>query len=389
MSETATEKKTSEFNKNNPFLAKILSKRNLNKEGSSKETLHFEISLKGSGLDYRPGYSLGIFAQNDPQLVDDLIQRLSLDPETPIQQKDGTSKPLQQVMMSDITLNRASRKFVKGIVEKLQEPKKAEFEALIADNEKLDTYLFTRDYLDILNELPELSLTADEFVGLTVKANPRLYSIASSLDKHPEEVHLTIATVRYNTHGRDKKGLASGWLADHQAVGESNLPVFMTPNKHFKIPEDPTADIIMVGPGTGIAPFRAFLEQREIDQATGRNWLFFGDQHKATDFLYEEEFIAWQKSGLLTKLDLAFSRDQEHKIYVQDRMRENAKEIWEWIQKGASFYVCGDAKRMAKDVEQALIDMAAEFGAMSPEDAKTYIVKKLGREERRYHKDVY
>lgn len=378
------------YNKNNPFLAKITEKRLLNKAGSAKETLHFVINIEGSNLSYEPGQSIGIFTTNSPGLVAEVLDVTGFDPKHPIKQKDGSSLPLYDVLLNDLSLNRTTAKFVKAVHEKLPEGEdKEKLGAVIEDKEQLTAYIFTRDYVDVLKDYPEAKFTAEEFAAIPGKISPRLYSIASSIAKHPNEVHLTIAIVRYHTHGRDKTGLATGYLADHTELNINTLPVFFAPSKHFKLPEDDNTPIIMVGPGTGIAPFRAFLEEREITNAPGKNWMFFGDQHKATDFLYEEEFEAWQQSGLLTRLDLAFSRDQEEKIYVQDRMRENGAELWKWISEGAYFYVCGDAKRMAKDVHQALIDIAIEHGGMSPDDADVYINKTLMREERRYLRDVY
>lgn len=387
MTDTA---ETTIYDKSNPFLAKLTQKRMLNKEGSEKETRHFIINIEGSGLTYEPGQSIAVFPCNPPGLVAEVLETAHFDPTHPIEQKDGSKKPLIDVLTSDLSLNRVNGKFVKAVADKLPEgEEKQKLLALTEDKEQLEAYIFTRDYVDVMKEFPEAKFTADEFVAIPGKRVPRLYSIASSIAKHPNEVHLTVAIVRYHTHGRDKKGLATGYLADHTELNINNVPVFFAPSKHFKLPEDPNTPIIMVGPGTGIAPFRAFLEQREIDQAPGKNWLFFGEQRRATDFLYEEEFAAWEASGLLTRFHTAFSRDQEHKVYVQDRIRENGAEVWQWIQDGAYFYVCGDAKRMAKDVNQTLIDIAIEHGGLSPEEADHYINKTLMREEKRYLRDVY
>ncbi len=380
----------SAYNKNNPFIATVTSKGLLNRAGSDKETRHIVINLSGSGMQYQPGYSLGVFPVNDPSVVDGLIRLLGLNAVEPIPQKDGSTKTLQELLTKEYTLNRAGTKLVKALAEKLPPgPKKDELTALIADEIKLAEYIFTRDVIDVFTEVPDFKPSASELLEMIGRIVPRLYSIASSQAKHPNEVHLTVAIVRYEHHGRKKKGLASGFLADETEIGKAHVPVFLAPNKHFKLPEDPQTPVIMVGPGTGIAPFRAFLEQREMDKATGPNWLFFGDQKKSTDFLYEEEFAAWQAAGLLTRLDTAFSRDQAHKIYVQDRMRENGAELWKWLQQGAYFYVCGDAKRMAKDVHQALIDVAQLHGGLSPEAADEYINKTLMKDERRYVRDVY
>jgi sulfite reductase (NADPH) flavoprotein alpha-component len=379
------------YNKNNPFKAKITENRFLTKPGSAKETRHFIINIAESGLNYLPGYSLGVFAQNPPEIVDELLTKLQIQPDTQLPLKAGAEpKAIRDLLLNNFTLNRTNKKFIKGILDKLPEgAKKEALSVIVSSDEQLDEYAFTRDYIDILNDYPEITISATELLPLLSPSNPRLYSIASSNAKHKDEVHLTVAVVRYETHGRAKKGLCSGWLADDTQLSSTEVPVFLAASKHFKLPDNPDADIIMVGPGTGIAPFRAFLEQREMDGAKGRNWLFFGDQKKSTDFLYEEEFAAWQASGLLTKMDTAFSRDQGVKIYVQDRMRENGPELWAWIQKGAYFYVCGDAKRMAKDVHQALINIAIADGGLEQDQAEEYVNKTLMKDEHRYLRDVY
>jgi sulfite reductase (NADPH) flavoprotein alpha-component len=380
----------SAYSRTNPFPAPLIENRRLNKEGSSKDTRHFVISLKNSGLVYKPGDSLGVFAQNPPALVDDLLARLHLDGSVSVTiDTKGTTAPLRQALLANYILNRVGKKFVRTVADKLPAgPDKDRLTALCADEEALSDYIFDRDYVDVLNEYPGAVFTPEELLGTINKTAPRLYSIASSLAKHPEEVHLTVAVVTYTTHNRKKYGLASGYMAEFVPLNET-LPVFVQSSKHFHLPEDKATDMIMVGPGTGIAPFRAFLEQREMDGSTGRNWLFFGDQHKATDFLYEDEFADYQKKGILHRLDTAFSRDQATKIYVQDRMKENGAELWNWISKGAYFYVCGDAKRMAKDVHQALIDIVQQHGGLSAEAAAEYVNVTLMKTEKRYLRDVY
>ncbi|MDR1146186.1 MAG: sulfite reductase subunit alpha [Verrucomicrobiales bacterium] len=378
------------YNKNNPFLAAITENRPLSKLGSAKDTRHFVINLAGSGLRYQPGYSLGVFPQNPPALVEQLIARLGLDADAGLAQPDGRTKPLRRVLREDVTLNRVNKKFVRAVAERLPAGRQKEQLLTISGNdEALGDYIYPRDCLDVLDEFPGASFTAAELTASLSRVNPRLYSIASSQAKHPDEAHLTVAVIRYHARGRDKKGLCSGFLADDAPLRVNALPVFLTPNKHFKLPDADTTSVIMVGPGTGIAPFRAFLEERETRGATGRNWLLFGDQHRATDFLYEEEFEAWRRRGLLTRLDTAFSRDQAHKIYVQDRLREHGAELWRWLQDGAYFYVCGDAKRMAKDVHQALLDIARQHGGLAPAAANEYVSQTLMKDERRYARDVY
>jgi len=244
--------------------------------------------------------------------------------------------------------------------------------------------------VDILTEFDEVKFeTPEVFLSQLSPIVPRLYSIASSLKAHANEAHLCISVVRYETHGRTKKGLASGFFADHSQTFVKDIPVYVQESRTFRLPKDNATNIVMVGPGTGVAPFRAFLEERVLEGGTGLNWLIFGEQHRATDFLYGDELLDYQKKGKLARLDLAFSRDQTEKVYVQHRMLENARQLWDWLQNGAYFYVCGDAKRMAKDVHQTLIDIATKQGGMSPEAASVYVNQTLMRAEKRYLRDVY
>ena len=259
---------------------------------------------------------------------------------------------------------------------------------ILDDREEVDKYLFTRDCIDILNEHP-VSFTPQEFVDTLSPITPRLYSISSSPKSHPREVHLTVAIVKYNNFDRDRFGLATGDLSNRIEVNKTKIPVYIQSTKEFVIPEDSSKDIIMVGPGTGIAPFRAFLEQRIEENGTGKNWLFFGEINEKSTFFYKDEWFEAMKNGNLQKLTTAFSRDQEHKIYVQHRLLNNSKEIWEWLQAGAYFYVCGDKQYMAKDVHSALIEIAQKEGKLKKEDAENYVNQTLMKDERRYLRDVY
>ena len=376
------------YNRANPFKARLTANYSLSGPGSNKDTRHFVVHLGESGIKYVPGDSLGVVPRNFPKLVDELLQHLGLDPATTVEQPTG-AVTVRDVLIHQHILNRVSKKFVKAVLERLPEgTKKTSLAEIVGSEEAFDDYVFTRDYVDVLAEYP-VKFTAAEFLPLANKVAPRLYSIASSPKAHPGEVHLTVAVVKYLTHGREKFGLASGYLAHGQELNKDEIPVYIQPTKHFHMPP-PDVPIIMVGPGTGIAPFRAFLEEREVDGAKGKNWLFFGDQKRASDFLYEAQFLELQQKGILTKLDTAFSRDQAEKIYVQNRMHESAAELWKWIKdEGAYFYVCGDAKRMAKDVHQTLITIAQEHGGKSPEAAKEYIEVQFAKTEKRYLKDVY
>ena len=378
---------SSVHNRANPYKARLTANYSLSGPGSNKDTRHLVVHLGASGITYVPGDSLGVVPRNFPKTVDELLPHLGLAPDTTVELPTG-STGLRDLLISGHILNRVSKKFVKAVLEKLPEgSRKTSLAEIVGNDEVLDDYVFTRDYTDVLIEYP-VQFTAAEFLTLANKVAPRLYSIASSPKAHPGEVHLTVAVVKYLTHGREKFGLASGYLAHGQELNKDEIPVYIQPTKHFHMPP-PDAPMIMVGPGTGIAPFRAFLEEREVVGAKGKNWLFFGDQKKSSDFLYEAQFADLQRKGILTKFDTAFSRDQAEKIYVQNRMHENGAELWKWLQEGAYFYVCGDAKRMAKDVHQMLITIAQEHGGKSPEAAKEYIEVQFAKTEKRYLKDVY
>ena len=374
-----------------PFWAEVVSHERLTGPGSAKDTRHFVLNLQGSGLSYVPGDSLGVFGSNSPALVQELLQLTGFDPETPIRDTTGGFTVLREALTRDFIINRANRKIMAALEVRMpQGEQRNRLAALISDSEALSQYIETRDFVDVLRDFSEARFdTPQGLLAQLTPVTPRLYSIASSLALHPDEVHLCIAIVRYDTHGRSKKGLTSGFLADHADAFLKSVPVYVQPSRTFRLPSNPDTDIIMVGPGTGIAPFRAFIEQRVAEGAKGRNWLFFGEQHRASDFLYGQEWLRYQESGKLHHLDLAFSRDQEHKVYVQHRMRERARELWSWLQQGAHFYVCGDAKRMAKDVHQTLIAIAMEQGGLSPEAAADYVNVTLMKTEKRYLRDVY
>ena len=376
---------SSVHNRANPYKARLTANYSLSGPGSNKDTRHLVVHLGASGITYVPGDSLGVVPRNFPKTVDELLPHLGLAPDTTVELPTG-STGLRDLLISGHILNRVSKKFVKAVLEKLPEgSRKTSLAEIVGNDEVLDDYVFTRDYTDVLIEYP-VQFTAAEFLTLANKVAPRLYSIASSPKAHPGEVHLTVAVVKYLTHGREKFGLASGYLAHGQELNKDEIPVYIQPTKHFHMPP-PDAPMIMVGPGTGIAPFRAFLEEREVVGAKGKNWLFFGDQKKSSDFLYEAQFADLQRKGILTKFDTAFSRDQAEKIYVQDRMRENAPELYSWLERGAYFYVCGDATRMAKSVEQALLDAIALGSQGTLDHAAEYLAAM--KKQKRYQRDVY
>jgi sulfite reductase (NADPH) flavoprotein alpha-component len=380
------------YSKDQPFLAKIVENRALNKPGSAKETRHVVIDLAGSGLNYKAGDSLGVFPTNRASEVEEILQRLGAtgaEAVSPAMLKLSAPIALREALTSRLALAKPSRRALEVLVAKATDPvERARLDGLLAPESKdvLTDFLEHREFVDLLAEFPSARPTPQEFVVQLRKLMPRLYSVASSAKVFPTEVHLTLAVVRYKTNGRDRVGVCSTFLADRAPIDAAVVPVFVS-DSHFGPPADGARDCIMVGPGTGIAPFRAFVQERVATGATGRNWLFFGDQRRGTDFLYEEEWQQYLERGQLTRLDTAFSRDQLLKVYVQDRMRENARELWAWLQGGAHFYVCGDAKRMAKDVDVALHAIVAEQGNFTPTQAADY-VKQL-KKDGRYQRDVY
>ncbi len=367
--------------KDNPFQSKLLINRLLN-QGSDKETRHFELSLQGSGLSYEPGDSLGVIPQNNPKVVEDLLVAAGLTGEESVQIGDETLS-LRDSLIDRFACTVLSKIQIKKFNELAQSSKLEEL-LLPEHRETFTDFLWGRELIDLFLEFPQQGISAEKLTNLLRPMPPRLYSIASSVKAHPEQVHLTVAIVRYESHGRKREGVCSSYLADR--VGES-IPCYFHPNKNFKLPHDSDTPVIMVGPGTGIAPFRAFVEERRVTGAKGKNWLFFGDRSSKTDYLYGEEWEQYQKDGLLSELDLAWSRDQAEKEYVQHKMLAKGKELFTWLQDGAYFYVCGDASRMAKDVDSALRQIAQTEGRMSEDDAGAW-VKSL-QKEKRYLKDVY
>jgi sulfite reductase (NADPH) flavoprotein alpha-component len=372
------------WTRKNPYAARMRVARPLNGTGSAKDTRHVEILLGDSGLSYAAGDALGVMPQNCPALVEELLATLGLTGDEPVEALGGM--PLHDALMKQWVVTQAASGFVKCVAQKAPGSVLAGLLEL-ARKAELDAWLPGRDLVDVLRAAPGARLTAAELAEHLRPLQARLYSISSSPKAHPGEVHLTVGAVRYELHGRVRKGVASCWLADRVVPGETPVPVFVHVSRNFRPPTDPTLPMIMVGPGTGIAPFRAFLEERRATGATGRNWLFFGDQRRSTDFLYADELEPMHRDGFLTRLDLAFSRDQSQKVYVQDRMRESGAELWRWLEAGGHFYVCGDAKRMAKDVEAALGEIVQTHGSRNAEQAAEYL--EALRAAGRYQRDVY
>ncbi|WP_336862393.1 assimilatory sulfite reductase (NADPH) flavoprotein subunit [Peribacillus frigoritolerans] len=374
------------YSRTNPFKAEVLENINLNGRGSNKETHHLELSLEGSGLTFEPGDSLGIYPKNDSDLVDMLLMELDWDPEETVKvNKQGELRQLRESLISDFEITVLTKSLIEQAAqlsgnEDLKELLKP------GNEERLKEYREGRDLLDFVRDFGSWGESAQEFVSILRKMPARLYSIASSLSAYPDEVHLTIGAVRYESHGRERKGVCSILCADRLQPGDL-LPIYIQHNQNFKQPKNPDTPIIMVGPGTGIAPFRSFIQDREESEAKGKTWLFFGDQHFVTDFLYQTEWQKWLKTGVLTKMDVAFSRDTDEKVYVQDRMREQSGELYEWLQKGAAVYICGDEKNMAHDVHNTLIEIIEKEGNMSHADAQAYLEDM--QQNKRYQRDVY
>ncbi|MED1469978.1 sulfite reductase subunit alpha [Bacillus salipaludis] len=380
------DKPTPTFSRTNPFPARILKNVNLNGEGSSKETRHIELSLEGSGLSYVPGDALGVVPENDPELVASLLEEMHWDEEAVVTiNKQGETLPLKEALTSFFEITLLNKKILQQAAA-FTENVELQKLVVVENAAQLKEYCYGRDLLDMLRDFGPWKATAQEIVSLLRKMPPRLYSIASSIAAHPNEVHLTIGAVRYTSNGRDRKGVCSIQCAERVQEGDT-LPVFVQPNKHFHLPESGESDIIMVGPGTGIAPFRSFIEERAVNKASGKTWLFFGDQHAASDFLYQDELEKYQQDGVLTKLDAAFSRDTAQKVYVQHKMLEHGKELFAWLEKGATFYVCGDKEHMAKDVHEALITVIEKEGEMARDAAEAYL--KEMQSNGRYQRDVY
>ncbi|MCL6570072.1 MAG: assimilatory sulfite reductase (NADPH) flavoprotein subunit [Bacillus sp. (in: Bacteria)] len=375
-----------EYSRTNPFKAEVLDNVNLNGRGSNKETRHLELSLEGSGFIFEPGDSLGVYPKNDPDLVDKLLEEFKWNPEEMVKvNNQGDVLKLKEALHSyyEITI------LTKPLLEKVGKLYANEMlQELLQDGneEQVKAYLDGRDLLDLVRDFGPWSGPAQEFVAILRKLPARLYSIASSLSANPDEVHLTIGTVRFDAYGRERMGVCSIYCAERLQLGDM-VPVYIQHNENFKQPKDPNTPVIMVGPGTGVAPFRSFMQDRAEMGAAGKSWLFFGDQHFVTDFLYQTEWQKWLKDGVLTKMDVAFSRDSVEKVYVQHRMLEHSKEIFAWLQEGAYMYICGDEKSMAVDVHHTLLEIIEKEGGMSREEAVEHLAEM--QQQKRYQRDVY
>ncbi len=387
MSNEATHIK-SPYNVKNPYIARLKHAHDLSAPGAPKHTAHYEIDLTGSGLEYLPGDSLAVLPTNDPALVEDTIKALGLTGDELVNHpKKEVPVALRTALFEANSLTEVDNKLIKAIVEKTGGESPLAPLAAPDRKEDLKAYLHGRFVIDLLLENPTAKFEAQEFVSLLKKLVIRLYSISSSLKAHPEEVHLTVATVWYESHGRRRGGVASTFLAE-RLTPETPIPVFVNLGKGFRLP-DPAEEtpVIFCGPGTGIAPFRAFLEERKATGAKGKAWLFFGEVSEKSCYFYKDEFEAYLADGTLAKLTTAWSRDQAEKIYVQHRMLENSAELFAWLEQGAIFYVCGDASRMAHDVDKALHKIIETEGGKTEEEAAAYVAAM--KEAKRYRRDVY
>ncbi|MDV7106195.1 assimilatory sulfite reductase (NADPH) flavoprotein subunit [Vibrio sp. TH_r3] len=371
----------SEYNKQNPFSASLLTNQKITGRDSGKDVRHIEIDLDGSGITYQPGDALGIWYENSTELVDAILNQVGLSGIESVEVA-GESLSIRKALINKFEITASNPQLVTKYAE-LSASKK--LQKLVEDKDKLRNYSANTQIIDVFAE-KKTKLTADELIGLLRKITPRLYSIASSQAEVEDEVHLTVGLVEYQKGDEARYGGASGFLAQRVEEG-GEVKIFIENNNNFKLPSDDSTSVIMIGPGTGIAPFRSFIQERENRDAEGKNWLFFGDRTFTQDFLYQVEWQKYLKSGVLTKLDVAFSRDQQQKVYVQDRLLENASQVWQWIEQGAYIYVCGDATRMAKDVNEALVTIAQNQGQLSQEKAEEFINNL--RKDKRYQRDVY
>jgi sulfite reductase (NADPH) flavoprotein alpha-component len=376
---------SSAYTRANPFHAPLLERLALTQDISSKLTIHLAFCLGDTGISYEAGDALGVVAHNDPRLVDEILNAAQLSGGEAVTVPKLGNLTISEALTCHLQFTRINRKLVEAFADRTESPLLRRL--LVPEQQShLENFCHDRGLIDLLIHHPGAIASPEDLVSMLPRLAPRLYSISSSPVAHHNQVHTTVAVVRYRSHNRDRGGVCSTLLAERVNPGDK-LPVYIQPNKRFRLPQQTDAPMIMIGPGTGIAPFRAFLHERRALGCTGRNWLFFGERSASTDFLYRDELLEMQADGHLTRLDLAFSRDQEHKVYVQDRMLEQSSEFWRWLEEGASVYVCGDASRMAKDVDATLHRIIEQQGGLPPEAANEY-VQQL-KDQHRYHRDVY
>lgn len=384
VSESIKSAKEKKYSKANPYQAEVLENINLNGRGSNKETRHIEFLLDNFGEEYEVGDCLVVLPQNDPALVELLMSTLGWDPGDQIQiSEDGDTISLEEALTSYFEITKLTRPLLQNAAAYFDNEA---LEDKVQDSEWIQNYIEGRDFIDLLNDFPPEELEPEDLYQILRKLPPREYSISSSYQSLPDEVHITVGAVRYNTHGRDRSGVCSVQFAERIQPGDT-VPIYLKRNPNFKFPKNGDTPVIMIGPGTGIAPFRAHMQEREEYGYKGNTWLFFGDQHFTTDFLYQTEWQEWLKDGVLEKMNVAFSRDTDQKVYVQHRIAEHSKEFNEWLEKGASIYICGDEKNMAKDVHQAIRNVLVKEQNLTEEDAESYL--KQMKKDKRYQRDVY
>jgi sulfite reductase (NADPH) flavoprotein alpha-component len=378
---------TAKYTRNQPYQAAVLVNERLTGPESEKETIHVELQLE-EGMTYTPGDAVGIIPTNREHQVESVLQAMGFKGDERVLDHYKVEIDLHEALSSRLNIGKLARGAVNQYAKLCGENVPEGLKALLGPENKAmaEEYVWGREFIDLLKEFPGVIKQPQELFNVLQRLTPRMYSIASSQAAHPGQVHTTVRVIRYTAHGLDRQGVASGHLGERAPVG-STMPVFLHENNAFRLPEDTNAPVIMIGPGTGIAPFRAFLEERQATGQKGDNWLFFGEQRSVSDYLYKEQFLGMHADGLLTRLDTAFSRDQHKKVYVQDRMQENAAELYAWLERGAYFYVCGDASRMAKDVEMALLDCIAKGSNGTLEHATEYLAAM--KKQKRYQRDVY
>jgi sulfite reductase (NADPH) flavoprotein alpha-component len=371
------------YSRKNPFPATVLENRLLTGPGSEKETRHIELDLTGSGIEYLPGDSAGILPVNPCDAVELVLERLQFTGDEPVVDFYGQPLNLREALTSWLMIGKLSSATLKGWAKHAGNPELTE---LAANREKLDAYLWGREFLDLLEHSPAKLDDPQQLFKLLPRLAPRLYSIASSQALRPNQIDLSVRVVKYESYGRERQGVCSAHIGERTPKG-GKLPIFIHSNQLFRLPADPAAPVIMVGPGTGVAPFRAFLEHKQAGCGSWPMWLFFGDQRASEDYLYREDLERWLSNGILQRLDTAFSRDQKEKIYVQQRIRENSAQLWDWLERGGYFYVCGDSKRMAPDVEAALLEAVANHSRRGPDYANEFLAEM--KKQKRYLRDVY
>lgn len=384
VSETIQSEKQQKHSKANPFYAEVLENINLNGRGSAKETRHIELLLEDFNEEYEPGDCLVVLPENDPELVKQLIETLEWDPEQDIViNEDEDKMTLQDALTRHFEITRLTKPLVQKAATLFNNDELAKKET---DSDWIKSYIDGRDLIDLIQDFKPDGLKPDDLYGMLRKLPPREYSIASSYQAAPDEVHITVGAVRYQAHGRDRSGVCSIQLAERIEPGDT-VPIYLKHNPNFKFPKDEETPVIMIGPGTGVAPFRSYMQEREELELEGNTWLFFGNQHFRTDFLYQTEWQSWLEDGYLERMDVAFSRDTDDKVYVQHKIKENAKLFNEWLERGASIYVCGDEKYMAKDVHEAIKQVISQERQISEDDAEEFL-KQLKR-DKKYQRDIY